>query len=195
MFFKNLEISILNYLQSKFNKADQTVQNSKNLFTHFNENSTNQINNSDMSEIINVKFPINNAEFSYMIIDANLGIKENLNNIFFLEFDLTKEQNKNLREISNENVERELFFVLNGMIHDVPLFSSDLKFSVETRKFIKSIQFRLETYKNELIQLKKSKSKSETNTTIPVRNTFFGKVLSNTNLGIEFHKPHLYFFI
>ena len=124
-----------------------------------------------------------------------LGIKENLNNIFFLEFDLTKEQTKNLREISNENVERELFFVLNGMIHDVPLFSSDLKFSVETRKFIKSIQFRLETYKNELIQLKKSKSKSETNTTIPVRNTFFGKVLSNTNLGIEFHKPHLYFFI
>ena len=99
MFSKNLEISILNYLQSKFNKADQTVQNSKNLFTHFNENSTNQINNSDMSEIINVKFPINNAEFSYMIIDANLGIKENLNNIFFLEFDLTKEQNKNLREI------------------------------------------------------------------------------------------------
>ena len=82
MFFKNLEISILNYLQSKFNKADQTVQNSKNLFTHFNENSTNQINNSDMSEIINVKFPINNAEFSYMIIDANLGIKDNLNNIF-----------------------------------------------------------------------------------------------------------------
>ena len=161
MFFKNLEISILNYLQSKFNKADQTVQNSKNLFTHFNENSTNQINNSDMSEIINVKFPINNAEFSYMIIDANLGIKENLNNIFFLEFDLTKEQNKNLREISNENVERELFFVLNGMIHDVPLFSSDLKFSVETRKFIKSIQFRLETYKNELIQLKKSKSRPE----------------------------------
>ena len=55
-----------------------------------------------MSEILNIKFPINNAEFNYMIIDSNLGIKENLNNIFFLEFDLTTiKDNKGLREISN----------------------------------------------------------------------------------------------
>ena len=30
----------------------------------------------------------NNKVFNYMIIDANLAIKENLQNIFLLEFDL-----------------------------------------------------------------------------------------------------------
>lgn len=183
----------MNYLQSKFNKVDQTLQTSKTHISKFSEISTNQLNSQDMSEILNIKFPINNAEFNYMIIDSNLGIKENLNNIFFLEFDLTTiKDNKGLREISNENVERELFFTLNGTIHDVPLFTSDLKFSVETRKFIKSIQFRLESYKNDLLQFKKMKSKStpNANTNFALRNDFFGKVLSNTNLGIEFHKPH-----
>lgn len=53
-----------------------------------------------------------------MIIDANLSMNENLNNIFFLEFDLSKTlSNKDklrmLREINNECVEREIFFVLN----------------------------------------------------------------------------------
>lgn len=66
-------------------------------------------------DILNIKFPINNAEFNYMIIDANLGSVENLNNIFFLEFDLTlnKDSQKLLREINNECVERESFFLLN----------------------------------------------------------------------------------
>jgi hypothetical protein len=53
-----------------------------------------------------------------MIIDANLGIKDNLQNIFFLEFNLADEVKNNeklkiLREIKNENVEKELFFTLN----------------------------------------------------------------------------------
>ena len=96
----------MNYLQSKFNKVDQTLQTSKTHISKFSEISTNQLNSQDMSEILNIKFPINNAEFNYMIIDSNLGIKENLNNIFFLEFDLTTiKDNKGLREISNENVE------------------------------------------------------------------------------------------
>ena len=101
-----------------------------------------------------------------MIIDANLAIKENLQNIFLLEFDLNnynKDNNSNsnngkfmklLREINNNCIEREIFFILNGTMHGVQMFSSELKFSVEQRKFIKSIQFKLESYKNELISQK-----------------------------------------
>ena len=143
-----------------------------------------------MNDILSVKFPINNTEFNCMIIDANLGIKDNLRNIFFLEFDLSstigKEPNKVLRDINNENVEREIFFVLNGTIHNVPLFAMDLKFSVEMRKFIKCVQSRLEMYKNKLTQL----FKTNPNEQISLRNNFFSKVLSNTNLGIEFNKPY-----
>lgn len=74
--------------------------------------------NTDGFNVSNIKFPMDNSEFNFMIIDANLGINENLQNIFFLEFDLAKstinkEKLKFLREINNECVEREVFFVLN----------------------------------------------------------------------------------
>ena len=133
-----------------------------------------------------------------MIIDANLAIKENLQNIFLLEFDLNnynKDNNSNngkfiklLREINNNCIEREIFFVLNGTMHGVQMFSSELKFSVEQRKFIKSIQFKLESYKNELISQKQQHPNSPEN--LKLRNTFFAKILSNTNIGFEFSKPH-----
>ena len=140
----------------------------------------------DFSDVLSMKFPLDN-KFNYMIIDANLGIKENLNNIFFIEFDLQKKEKlKIIREINNDAVDRELFFRLNGYIHNTPLFTNDLKFSVETRKFIKSIQFKLDKYKNELIQDSQLNSNNNNN---QIQTNFFAKVLSNTNLGIEFFKP------
>ena len=133
-----------------------------------------------------------------MIIDANLAIKENLQNIFLLEFDLNnynKDNNSNnnkfmklFREINKNCIEREIFFVLNGTMHGVQMFSSELKFSVEQRKFIKSIQFKLESYKNELISEKQMHPNSPEN--LKLRNRFFAKILSNTNIGFEFSKPH-----
>ena len=130
-----------------------------------------------------------------MIIDANLAIKENLQNIFLIEFDLlnnNKDNNYNskfmklLREINHPD--REIFFVLNGTIHGIKMFTSELKFSVEQRKFIKSIQFKLDTYKKDLINQKIQHPNSPDK--LKIRNTFFAKVLSNTNIGIEFSKPH-----
>ena len=130
-----------------------------------------------------------------MIIDANLAIKENLQNIFLIEFDLlnnNKDNNYNnkfmklLREINHPD--REIFFILTGTIHGVKMFTSELKFSVEQRKFIKSIQFKLDTYKKDLINQKMQHPNSPDK--LKIRNTFFAKVLSNTNIGIEFSKPH-----
>ena len=130
-----------------------------------------------------------------MIIDANLAIKENLQNIFLIEFDLlnnNKDNNYNskfmklLREINHPD--REIFFVLNGTIHGIKMFTSELKFSVDQIKFIKSIQFKLDTYKKDLINQKIQHPNSPDK--LKIRNTFFAKVLSNTNIGIEFSKPH-----
>ena len=164
----------------------------------FYELSNTQLKNENFNDLLNIKFPINNKIFNYMIIDANLAIKENLQNIFLLEFDLNnynKDNNSNngkfmklLREINNNCIEREIFFVLNGTMHGVQMFSSELKFSVEQRKFIKSIQFKLESYKNELISEKQQHPNSPEN--LKIRNKFFAKILSNTNIGFEFSKPH-----
>ena len=160
--------------------------------------SNNQLKNNEnenFDELLNIKFPINNKTFNYMIIDANLAIKENLQNIFLIEFDLlnnNKDNNYNnkfmklLREINHPD--REIFFVLNGTIHGIKMFTSELKFSVEQRKFIKSIQFKLDTYKKDLINQKIQHPNSPDK--LKIRNTFFAKVLSNCNIGIEFSKPH-----
>jgi hypothetical protein len=85
---------------------------------NLNEKTKSSLLDEKENDILNIKFPIDNSDFNFMIIDANLGISENLNNIFFLEFDLNntmnnKDKMKILREINNECVEREIFFVLN----------------------------------------------------------------------------------
>ncbi len=86
------------------------------------EGKTSTYSDDKENDIAKIKFPIDNSEFNFMIIDANLGISDNLNNLFFLEFDLNnavsnnKEKLKFLREINNECVEREIFFVLNVKI-------------------------------------------------------------------------------
>lgn len=72
--------------------------------------------NSDKVKFLET-FPINNKDFNFLIIDANLGVKENLNNIFFMEFDLTKELTnsefiKLLVSINNDKVNQEIHFTL-----------------------------------------------------------------------------------
>lgn len=88
------------------------------LKTHDEKSYSQCCNKDNMSDVVNIKFPIDNSGFNFMIIDANLGVSENLNNIFFLEFDLmsnsnNKEQIKFLRDINQEYVDREVYFILN----------------------------------------------------------------------------------
>lgn len=199
LYFKKLEASILNILQ---NNNLNSCSHFQSIIKNLNENSNNQLKNITspaLLEILNIKLPIDNSSFNFMIIDANLGIKDNLNNIFFLEFDLNNENGNKIRNINDDIVEREINFVLNGTLHDIPLFKSDLVFSVEYRKFIKSIQFRLQNYKNQILNKKKynnkhSKNQFTKNNNITEGNkdiSFYAKILSNINIGIEFTKASL----
>ena len=191
LFFRSLEKSALNELTSQGGLKNKNIYESPT----FSELSNLQLKNANenFDELLNIKFPINNKTFNYMIIDANLAIKENLQNIFLIEFDLLnniKDNNnskflKLLREINHP--EREIFFVLNGTIHGINLFTSELKFNVEQSKFIKSIKFKLDTYKKDLINQKMQHPNSPDK--LKIKNTFFAKILTNTNIGIEFSKP------
>ena len=159
LFFKKLEASILNILQNNTSNYNTNFLK-ENCLNQLEKESKKQLNfnnvkdsllNISIKDFLNINFPIDNSEFNFMIIDANLGVIENLNNIFFLEFDLTNGNNNNnidLRCLNDECVENEIFFNLNGTIHDTQIFKNDLLFSVEYRKFIKSIQFRLKNFKN-----------------------------------------------
>ena len=191
LFFRSLEKSALNELTSQGGLKHKNIYESPT----FSDLSNLQLKNinENFDELLNIKFPINNKTFNYMIIDANLAIKENLQNIFLIEFDLLnniKDNNnskflKLLREINHP--EREIFFVLNGTIHGINLFTSELKFSVEQSKFIKSIKFKLDNYKKDLINQKMQHPNSPDK--LKIKSTFFAKLLTNTNIGIEFSKP------
>ena len=191
LFFRTLEKSALNELTAQGGLKHKNIYESPT----FSDLSNSQLKNvnENFDELLNIKFPINNKTFNYMIIDANLAIKENLQNIFLIEFDLLNNNKDNnnskflklLREINHPD--REIFFVLNGTIHGINLFTSELKFSVEQRKFIKSIKFKLDTYKKDLINQKMQHPNSPDK--LKIKNTFFAKLLTNTNIGIEFSKP------
>ena len=189
-----MEKSALNELTAQGGLKNKNIYESPT-FSDLSNMQLKNNENENFDELLNIKFPINNKTFNYMIIDANLAIKENLQNIFLIEFDLLNNNKDNtynnkfmklLREINHPD--RELFFVLNGTIHGVNMFTSELKFSVEQRKFIKSIQFKLDTYKKDLINQKIQHPNSPDK--LKIRNTFFAKILSNVNIGIEFSKPH-----
>jgi hypothetical protein len=143
------------------------------------------------------KFPLNNNNMNSMITDSNFYYSENLNNIIFLEFEInsnsiSKDHLKYFREINNDFVEKEIHFVLNGTIHGKPIFKNELRYSIEARKIIKSMQFRLENYKSEFVEKQKSIERSNPN--FEIKNSkfnFFSKIVSNQNIGIEFNKPNL----
>jgi hypothetical protein len=80
---------------------------------------TREINKEqDIKENYFKAFPINNDIFNFLIVDSNLAIKDNLKNIFFIEFDLVKDQLNHeflnvFTEINNEKVNKDISFILN----------------------------------------------------------------------------------
>ena len=122
-----------------------------------------------------------------IIEDFNNEIKEKNKEDINEELNKSK-YNKDLRDINDDCVEREIYFILNGTFHGNRIFKNDLNFSVEYREFIKSVQFRLQNYQNKIIEISK-KIKGKKNLFHNMQTDFFGKVLTNINLGIEFSKP------
>ena len=82
LFFRTLEKSALNELTAQGGLKHKNIYESPT----FSDLSNSQLKNvnENFDELLNIKFPINNKTFNYMIIDANLAIKENLQNIFLI---------------------------------------------------------------------------------------------------------------
>ena len=196
IFFKKIEQSLINGLHNPQNLISSNYKNMpyKLLLDSIKSESNKRLElieqNNSLKELINYSFPIDNTKSNYFFINANLSMKENLNNIFLIEFDLEKiNNNDNLNNLNNKEeqdfrkiddfcVEREFDFKLNGYFHKKKIFKNDLIFSAGYRDFIKSIQFQI-------------KSKLQKNKNIFSQNYFFAKVLNNANLAIEFFTPSL----
>ena len=160
--------------------------------------SNNECDNASLKNILENNYPIDNNKNNFNIIDNNLCLKENLNNVFLLKFDLKNniDKNNDFRLINDNCVEREIEFILNGEIHGNKIFTNDLQFSVTYRDFIKTIQFRLDNFKNKILDYNYNRKYGENNNRnhnnlIQEKNQkiFYGKMINNINIGIEFLKP------
>lgn len=128
-----------------------------------------------------------------------------MNRVFFVEFDLSnanisKENLKNLCEINNSYVEKEIYLSLNvfyffkykGNFHGKQIFKNDVRFRISAKKLIKSIQYRIEEHKSKFIEKQNNILKSNPN--LEIKNSklnFFTKIHGNNSIGIEFIKPNL----
>eukprot|EP00340_Litonotus_pictus_P005987 CAMPEP_0170528776 /NCGR_PEP_ID=MMETSP0209-20121228/14239_1 /TAXON_ID=665100 ORGANISM="Litonotus pictus, Strain P1" /NCGR_SAMPLE_ID=MMETSP0209 /ASSEMBLY_ACC=CAM_ASM_000301 /LENGTH=1698 /DNA_ID=CAMNT_0010820173 /DNA_START=20 /DNA_END=5113 /DNA_ORIENTATION=+ len=146
--------------------------------------------------------PILNKKYNFMILEANFAIRDNLKNVFLLEFDLKASDNQAIQDYSilnNSFVQREANFLLRASLHGKNLFESDILLSLEQSKIVKSIQFKLQSIKDRL-------KSNATNSFNKGYNNYYKesalnqeekmgilrtKVLSNLNFGIEFQKPNL----
>ena len=218
IFFPKLEFSVLNAFNNNlcfekcFPKHKNNFENKKKILEKLKQESFRQIKdlntnknednksfeNASIKNIFESNYPIDNNKNNFNIIDNNLCLKDNLNNVFLLQFDLKNniDKNNDFRLINDNCVEREIDFILNGEFHENTIFKNDLKFSVTYRDFIKTIQFRLDNYKNKILDYKHNKKIGENsnknhNNIIQEQNQkiFYGKMINNVNIGIEFLKP------
>jgi len=119
-----------NYQETSINERDKIDKHDKVKFEEterlFNKNmkTDNDIDKNKSQDMQDIRehyfktFPIDNNSFNFLIVDSNLAIKDNLNNIFFIEFDLAKDQSdletlKVFTEINNEKVNKDISFTLN----------------------------------------------------------------------------------
>ena len=199
IFFNKLEQSLINSLHNPQNIASSLYKNMpyqlilESIKSESNKkleliNQTSLEKSNILKDLLNYSFPIDNTKPNYFFINANLSMKDNLKNIFLIEFNL--EQNKEEEDNNNEQdfrkindfcVEKEIYFKLNGYYHGKKMFKNDLTFSVGYHDFIKGIQFQIKS------KLQKNKNISQNNP----QNIIFAKVLNNANIGIEFFVPLL----
>jgi hypothetical protein len=72
------------------------------------------------------------------------------------------------------------------------MFKNEIRFSMEAKKIIKTIQFRLEDYKKEFLEKQKAIQTNNPGYELKnSKNNFFSRVNMNKKIGIEFNKPNL----
>ena len=187
-FFPNLSThDLFSLLKLKEENENFNINNKYNL-KNLSESLINDSNQKTLSHDIN--FPIENfkTEKNQISIWDNpslfLSYNENNTSSILIEIDLnnSKETNKYFKEINNKFVDREISFYLNGVVHQKDLLRNDISFTIDKKKIIKSIQIRIENYKNSYLK----QVKNEKELKFKYRSTFFTPLVNLKNIGILF---------
>ncbi len=132
-FLSNEKLSMNNFNVHHSLNMDSYNQNACK--ENYNVESRNLDSKFDFRDKYFKTFPIRNDNFNFLIVDSNLAIKDNLQNIFFIEFDLNKdiENYENIKiftEINNEKVNKEIDFILNVFLFFILLLKKYFDFKI-----------------------------------------------------------------
>ena len=188
--------NIFYYKNSTAQQIINLIKKNENLNQNLNKENIQFITGNKFNEkedkLLNktISFPIENSnnKNNKIIIWENptILLSNNGNNntsSFVLEIDLNNNlENKYFKEI-NQNFfsNQEIICHLNGIVHNKKLLTNEIIFSFETKNLIKSIQNRIEEYKN-LFYISKKKGLN-----FDFKNHFFTPIFSKSNLAFSFY--------
>ena len=195
-YYYNKNYNIFYYKDSTAQQIINLIKKKENLNQKMNKENIqfitgNKFNeNEDKLLYKNINFPIenNSNRINKILIWENptILLSSNGNNntsSFLIEIDLknNSENNKYFTEINKNFINnQEITCYLNGIVHNKELLKNEIIFSFETKNIIKSIQNRIEEYKNSYYISKKK------GLYFDFKNNFFTPIYSKSNLAFSF---------
>ena len=183
-FFEN--ISSNNLLKLLEEKEEKGINLNKYNIQNITDNNNN--NENILSQMLS--FPIqNNQKVTDEIsiwedLSFSLNSNENSNiSCLLIEIDLNncKEENKYFKEVTKSFLKTEINCILNGIVHEREILQNDILFNIDPKKLTKSIELRIQKYKDDYLKLKKEKRNN-----FKYRNLFFTKFFKHSNLAFMF---------
>ena len=156
-FFQN--ISSNNLLKLLEQKEEKGINLNKYNIQNIKDNNNN--NENILSQTLS--FPIqNNQKVTDEIsiwedLSFSLNSNENSNmSCLLIEIDLNncKEENKYFKEVSKSFLKTETNCILNGIVHEREILQKDIIFNIDPKKLTKSIELRIQKYKDDYLKLK-----------------------------------------
>ena len=183
-FFQN--ISSNNLLKLLEEKDEKGININKYNIQNISDNK-----NKDKNILLqNLFFPIqNNQKVTDEIsiwedLSFSLNSNENSNiSCLLIEIDLNNcnEENKYFKEVTKSFLKTEINCILNGIVHEREILQNDILFNIDPKKLTKSIELRIQKYKDDYLKLKKEKRNN-----FKYRNLFFTKFFKHSNLAFMF---------
>ena len=136
-----------------------------------------------------ITFPIENIIKENKIIiweNPTILLSNNGNNntsSILIEIDLNSnsQDNKFFKEINKNILGKDILCSINAIVHNkANLLKNDILFSIDSKNLIKSIQYRLEDYKNSIL------ISNQKNLNYSFKNHFFTPLHSQTNIAFSF---------
>ena len=136
-----------------------------------------------------ITFPIENIIKENKIIiweNPTILLSNNGNNntsSILIEIDLNSnsQDNKFFKEINKNILGKDILCSINAIVHNkANLLKNDILFSIDSKNLIKSIQYRLEDYKNSIL------ISNQKNLNFSFKNHFFTPLHSQTNIAFSF---------